>query len=166
MRGPSYKHACIPSLLDLPSTNPVPSPPSHRRALSWAPCIRRQLPASYLVYTWNRKCQWLSSIWGCRSVQTPWAGACQVPLSMGILQERIAFAISRGSSQPRDRAQVFCFAGRFFIFECSVHMSRLLSLCSTFFRFCPHVLPPCLRLYVCSANRLICTVFLDSIHTQ
>ena len=37
----------------------------------------------------------------------------------GILQARIlewvAFPFSRGSSQPRDRIQVFCIAGRFFI---------------------------------------------------
>ena len=36
----------------------------------------------------------------------------------GILQARIlewvAFPFSRGSSQPRDRTQVFCIAGRFF----------------------------------------------------
>ena len=37
----------------------------------------------------------------------------------GILQARtlewIAFPFSRGSFQPRDRAQVSCIAGRFFI---------------------------------------------------
>ena len=36
----------------------------------------------------------------------------------GILQVRIlewvAVPFSRGSSQPRDRTQVFCFAGKFF----------------------------------------------------
>ena len=36
----------------------------------------------------------------------------------GILQarilERVAFLFSRGSSQPRDRTQVSCIAGRFF----------------------------------------------------
>ena len=36
----------------------------------------------------------------------------------GILQARIlewvAIPFSRGSSQPRDRAQIFCLAGRFF----------------------------------------------------
>ena len=41
-----------------------------------------------------------------------------VPLSMGILQARIlecaAMPFSRGSSQPRDRTQVSCIAGRFF----------------------------------------------------
>ena len=36
----------------------------------------------------------------------------------GLLQarilERVAFLFSRGSSQPRDRTQVSCIAGRFF----------------------------------------------------
>ena len=49
---------------------------------------------------------------------TPWAVAHQDPLSMGILQARklewIAMPSSRGSSQPRDRTQVSCIAGRFF----------------------------------------------------
>ena len=49
---------------------------------------------------------------------TPWTVAHQAPLSMGILQARIlewvAMPSSRGSSQPRDRTQVFCIAGRFF----------------------------------------------------
>ena len=49
---------------------------------------------------------------------TPWTVACQVPLSMGILQARIlewvAMPSSRGSSQPRDRNQVSHIAGGFF----------------------------------------------------
>ena len=44
--------------------------------------------------------------------------AHQTPLSMGIFQVRIlewiAIPFSRGSSQPRDRTLVSCFAGRFF----------------------------------------------------
>ena len=48
---------------------------------------------------------------------TPWTVAYQAPLSMGILQARIlewvAMSSSR-SSQPRDRTQVSCIAGRFF----------------------------------------------------
>ena len=46
--------------------------------------------------------------------------ACSLPGSSvhGILQARIlewvAIPFSRGSSQPRDRSQVFCTAGRFF----------------------------------------------------
>jgi len=42
----------------------------------------------------------------------------QAPLSTGILQARIlewvTMPSSRGSSQPRDQAQVSCIAGRFF----------------------------------------------------
>ena len=42
----------------------------------------------------------------------------QAPLSVGILQARIlewvAMPSSRGSSQPRDQAQVSCIAGGFF----------------------------------------------------
>ena len=45
---------------------------------------------------------------------TPWIIAHQAPLSMGILQARIleciAISYSRGSSQPRDRTQVFCIS--------------------------------------------------------
>ena len=44
--------------------------------------------------------------------------SCQAPLSMGILQVRIlewlAMPSSRESSQPRDRTQVSCIAGRCF----------------------------------------------------
>jgi len=44
--------------------------------------------------------------------------ACQAPLSMGILQARIlewvAMPSSRGSSKPRDQAQVSRIAGGFF----------------------------------------------------
>ena len=49
---------------------------------------------------------------------TPWTVACQDLLSMGILQARIlewvASSFSRESSQPRNRTQVSCIAGRFF----------------------------------------------------
>ena len=49
---------------------------------------------------------------------TPWTVACQAPLSIGTLQERIlewvAMPSSRGSSQPRDRTQVSQIAGGFF----------------------------------------------------
>ena len=45
--------------------------------------------------------------------------AHQVPLSMGILQARkldwVAILSSRGFSQPKDRTQVSCIAGGFFI---------------------------------------------------
>ena len=57
----------------------------------------------------------LSHVW---LFATPRPVACQAPLSMGIFQARIlewvAFPFSRGSSQPRDRTQVSCIAGRFF----------------------------------------------------
>ena len=50
---------------------------------------------------------------------TPWAAACQAPVSMGILQasilEWVAMPYSRDSSQPRDQTHVSCIAGRFFI---------------------------------------------------
>jgi len=49
---------------------------------------------------------------------TPWTVALQAPLSMGILQARIlewfAMTSSRGSSQPRDRAQVSRIVDGFF----------------------------------------------------
>ena len=52
------------------------------------------------------------------SLQPPWTAAHQVPLSVGILQasilEWVAIPSSRGSSQPRDRAQVSCIIGGFF----------------------------------------------------
>ena len=58
---------------------------------------------------------------------TPWAVACQAPLTMGILQARIlegiAMPSSRGSSQPRDQAHVSCVsctASRFFTAELPV----------------------------------------------
>ena len=49
---------------------------------------------------------------------TPWTVAHLAPLSMEILQARIlewvAMPSSRGSSQPMDRTQVSCIAGRSF----------------------------------------------------
>ena len=49
---------------------------------------------------------------------TPWTVACQVPLSVGILQARIVEGVamppSKESSQRRCWAQVPCIAGRFF----------------------------------------------------
>ena len=53
-----------------------------------------------------------------RLFETPWTVAHQAPLSTGFLQARIlewvAMLSSRGSSQPRDGAQVSLIAGRFF----------------------------------------------------
>ena len=57
----------------------------------------------------------LSHVW---IFVTPWAVACQAPLSMGILQARIlewvAIPFSRSSSQPRNRTRVSCIAIGFF----------------------------------------------------
>ena len=55
----------------------------------------------------------------CPTLVTPWAEACQAPLSVhGILQARIlewvAISFSRGSSRPRNQTQVSCIACRFF----------------------------------------------------
>ena len=54
-----------------------------------------------------------------RLFATAWTVVRQAPLSLGILQagilEWVAMPSSRGSSQPRDRTQVSCIAGRFFI---------------------------------------------------
>ena len=63
----------------------------------------------------NVWCAWsLSRVWLC----SPMYWAHQTPLSLGILQERIlewvAMPSSSGFSQPRDRTQVSCIAGRFF----------------------------------------------------
>ena len=53
----------------------------------------------------------------CPTLATPWTVACQVPLSMGILQarmlEKVVISFSRGSSQPRNWTQVSCIAARF-----------------------------------------------------
>ena len=61
----------------------------------------------------------LKSLSRVRLFATPRTVACQVPLSMGILQARIlewvAMLSSRGSSQPRDQTQVSRIGGRFFI---------------------------------------------------
>ena len=50
-----------------------------------------------------------------------WTAACQAPLYMGILQERIlelvAMSSSRGSSQPRDLTRASCVVGGFFTAE-------------------------------------------------
>ena len=49
---------------------------------------------------------------------TPWTGAHQAPLSMGILQARIlewvATSSCRGTFQPGDQTGVSCIAGEFF----------------------------------------------------
>ena len=53
----------------------------------------------------------------CSTLVTPWTVACQLPLSMGFSRkEFIAIFFSRGSSQPRNRTQESCIAGRFFTY--------------------------------------------------
>ena len=63
-----------------------------------------------------------------RLCATLWTIACQAPLSMGTLQARMlewgAMPSSRGSSQPRDRTQVSCIAGRFFTIWATGDLSR------------------------------------------
>ena len=69
---------------------------------------------------------------------TPRTVAHQAPLSMRILQARIldwiAMPSSRGSSQPRDRTQVSCIAGRFFTWatreaQCGYDSEQFFSHC-------------------------------------
>ena len=87
-------------------------------------------------------CVWLFS--------TPWTVACQVPLSMGILQSRIlewvAMPSSRGSSQPRDQTCVscnFCIASGFFTAEPPGKFEQLYTLSS---------IQQLLFCYVCSVS--------------
>ena len=94
-----------------------PSHLGHHRALRRAPCELQYVLIRYLSYVKVKVCESES----CSVVSdsaTPWTVAHQAPLSMGILQARILECIavpsSRGSSQPRDRTQVFCTAGRVF----------------------------------------------------
>ena len=60
-------------------------------------------------------CSSLSCVW---LFVTPWTVALQGPLSKGVFQERllewVTIPFSRGSSWPRDQAQVSHIAGRFF----------------------------------------------------
>ena len=54
--------------------------------------------------------------------ETPWAVACQPPLSMGFSSQEywvewVAISFSRGSSWPTDRTCISCIAGRFFTTE-------------------------------------------------
>ena len=66
------------------------------------------------IYLKNRVLS-LSIVWFFANPRTV---ACQVPLSLGILQARILEWVARfsstASSQPRDRTQVFRIAGGFF----------------------------------------------------
>ena len=54
----------------------------------------------------------------CPTIETACTGACQTPMSIGFSRQeywsRVAISFSRVFSQPRDRTQVSCTAGRFF----------------------------------------------------
>ena len=69
----------------------------------------------YIYYMYFVKVKLLSRV---RLFVIPWTVAYQAPPVHGILQARIlewvAISFSRGSSQPRDRTQVSCIAGRHF----------------------------------------------------
>ena len=96
-------------------------PPWDAEIVAPAPVI---LPVTTLLPTIlvNINCfSYLCCAQSLRCVQffaTPWTVAHEAPLSMGLLQARIlewvVILSSRGSSQPRDRTQVSCTAGRFF----------------------------------------------------
>ena len=72
----------------------------------------------------------------CPTLATPWTVACQVPLSMGIIQSRIlewvVISFSRGSSQPRNWTQVSCIAGRFFT-DWAMKEAKVAPLCPTLY---------------------------------
>ena len=57
----------------------------------------------------------------CLTLATPWTVACQAPLCMGFFRQEYWSGLpspSPGeSSQPRDRTQASCIAGRFFSTE-------------------------------------------------
>jgi len=49
-----------------------------------------------------------------RLFATSWAGSSVHEIFQARILEWVAIPFSRGSSQPRDQTQAFCFAGRFF----------------------------------------------------
>ena len=67
-------------------------------------------PLSCCLHLCVCMCQSLSHVQLCHPTN------CTPPVSSvrGIVQEIVAISSSRGSSQPRDRTQVSCIAGRFF----------------------------------------------------
>ena len=96
-----YIYTYIPSLLSVP-----PTPLSHHRAPSWAPCVIQHLPLLCLI----AQC--------CPTLCNPML--CSLPGSSvhGGLQARILEWVvmhsSRGSSQTRDQTQDSHIAGGFF----------------------------------------------------
>ena len=61
--------------------------------------------------------EWVKSLSHVQLFATPWTVDYQASLSMGFSRQEywsVAISFSRGSSQPRDRTQVSCIAGRRF----------------------------------------------------
>ena len=102
------------------------------QSLIWEDPLEKGMTTHSSIFAW--KIQWTEDPGRLQSMESqrvghnwvtnilprnpPWSVVCQVPLSMGILQERIlkwvATPTSRRSSQPRDQTQISCIAGRFF----------------------------------------------------
>ena len=89
----------------------------------------------------------LSRVW---LFATSWTVACQVPLSMGILQARtvesVAMPCSRGCSRPGDWTQVSHVAGRFFTVWATIAKSPLFP-CSSF------------SSVLCKPHHLVCSIW-------
>ena len=95
---------------------------------SWA--TREECWCNVNQFNHGQVCVCAKSLQSCPTVCDPMDYiACQVPLSMGVLQARIlewvAMPSSRGSSQPRDQTQVSHIAGGFF----TVWATREAQLC-------------------------------------
>ena len=67
----------------------------------------------WYIYTMEYSVQFSSVAQSCLTLCDPMDYTVRGILQAGIL-EWIAFPVSRGSSQPRDRTQVSCIAGGFF----------------------------------------------------
>ena len=116
-----------PLPLEPPPPHPHPTPLCHHRAPCWAPCVLHQPSTSYLLWIHSevfmvKICFLIVALYKWKKVKV--AQLCPTrcdPMDYtvpGILQIRIlewvAFAFSKGSSQPRDWNQVSYFAGGFF----------------------------------------------------
>ena len=100
---------------------------------NWAMTEKQRSSETYFHNT-NRKWKLLSRV-----------QLFATPVVHGILQARIlewvAFALSRGSSQPRDQTQVSCIAGRFFItWATGKHKNRVLDKLTHQIALCTQVL--------------------------
>ena len=108
---------CLDSTASRRSSLLTPFPHPSHKPLIWAivPGLSLLMPlshrSSFVVVA-------VQSLYHVQFFATPWTVACQASLFMGILQERmlewVAMVSAKGSSKPRDRAQVSCIAGRFF----------------------------------------------------